>query len=217
MTTEMKTPVLFPVALALGSAAMLLSISNPVGALEYEKDIMPIFEKKCSDCHSKTSKKIKGGLRLDDPEHFQKRFSKNDVVVPGDWDASYLFITLYRPADDEDAMPPKGKGERLTKEEVKLVQQWITEGAPINGQRGKRGKMPEDEEKASPGLPDNATLPVEQSWTNREGKTIRATALRVEGDVVLLRMKNGRVYRYPVKNLSDESRAKLPRQRDATS
>ena len=50
----------------------------------------------------------------------------------------------------------------------------------------------------------------EQSWTNRDGKTIMAIALRVEGDVVLLKLKNGTVYRYPIKNLSDESRAKLP-------
>ena len=188
----------------------LLSVSG-TAALDYEKDIMPIFEKKCSDCHSKNSKKIKGGLRLDDPVHFQKRFSKDSLVIPGDWDASMLFITLYRPADDEDAMPPKGKGERLTKEEVKLVQQWITEGAPINGDRGKRGKMPEEAgEKKSSGLSGTVPAPKEQDWTNREGKTIRATALRVEGDVVLLRMKNGAVFRYPIKNLSDESRAKLP-------
>ena len=108
-------------------------------ALDYEKDIMPIFEKKCGECHSRASGKTKGGLALDYPAHFHARFEKNSLVVPGDWDASYLFITLYRPEGDDDAMPPKGEGERLTPEEVALVQEWITEGAPINGERGARG------------------------------------------------------------------------------
>ena len=51
--------------------------------------------------------------------------------------------------------------------------------------------------------------PVAREWTNKEGKTIQATLLGVEGDVALLRMANGTVFRYPVENLSEESRAAL--------
>jgi len=182
-------------------------IFSSASALEYEKDIMPIFVKKCAECHSNESGKAKGGLKLDDPAHLYGRFAKNSLVVPGDWDASYLFITLYRPEGHEDAMPPEGKGERLTEAEVKLVQQWITEGAPINGERGEKGEMPAETD--SPEKMKSAPAPVEQEWTNTEGKIIVATLLRVEGDVALLRLKNGTVYRYPVAKLSDESRAKL--------
>jgi len=180
-------------------------------ALDYERDIMPIFEKKCADCHSRASGESKGGLILDDPQHLLGRLEKNSLVVPGDWDASYLFITLYRPADDEEAMPPKGKGERLTPEEVTLVQKWITEGAPILGERGAKGEMPEaaeSMEKVKGALPEPSSP---KSWTNREGKSIIATLLKVEGDVVVLRLANGTVHRYPIANLSDESRASLPK------
>jgi mono/diheme cytochrome c family protein len=180
-------------------------------ARDYERDIMPIFEKKCADCHSRASGESKGGLILDDPQHLLGRLEKNSLVVPGDWDASYLFITLYRPADDEDAMPPKGKGERLTPEEVTLVQKWITEGAPILGERGARGEMPEAAEsmkKEKGALPEPSSP---KSWTNREGKSIIATLLKVEGDVAVLRLANGTVHRYPIANLSDESRAALPK------
>jgi|APTNR8051073442_1049403.scaffolds.fasta_scaffold50225_2 hypothetical protein len=183
----------------------------PVVALDYERDIMPIFEKKCADCHSRASGESKGGLILDDPKHLLGRLEKNSLVVPGDWDASYLFITLYRPADDEEAMPPKGKGERLTPEEVTLVQKWITEGAPILGERGAKGEMPEaaeSMEKEKGALPEP---PAPKSWTNREGKSIIATLLKVEGDVAVLRLANGTVHRYPIANLSDESRAALPK------
>ncbi len=179
-------------------------------ALDYERDIMPIFVKKCADCHSDAEGKAKGGFKVDDPDHLLGRLTKNNLVVPGDWDASYLFITLYRPADHEDAMPPEGKGDRLTAGEVELVQTWITEGAPINGVSGDKGEMPESSGDDS--MTDSETMSqpsVPKEWTNREGKTIVASLLRVEGDVALLRMTNGTVYRYPVANLSDESKAAL--------
>jgi len=187
---------------------LLLTLVTPgVSALDYERDIMPIFEKKCGDCHSRASGESKGGLILDDPDHLFARFGKNSLVVPGDWDASYLFITLYRPEGDDDAMPPKGKGERLTEEEVTLVQQWITEGAPIKGERGAKGEMPAAAE-GTMEKPDNA-LPKPREWTNREGKSISATLMGVEGDVAVLRLESGKIYRYPIANLSDESRAAL--------
>ncbi len=61
-------------------------------------------------------------------------------------------------------------------------------------------------EKESSGLPE-PTQPRE--WINTEGKSITATLIRVEGDVALLKMANGQVYRYPVANLSEESKAAL--------
>lgn len=179
-----------------------------VHALDYEDDIMPILVKKCADCHSNESEKVKGGFKVDDPEHLLGRLSKNSLVVPGDWDASYLFITLYRPEGHEDAMPPEGKGERLTDKEVKLVQEWITEGAPILGERGEKGEMAAsaDSGKEEP-MESDAAKP--QDWTNQAGKTIVATLLKVDGGVALLRMANGKVYKVPVASLSEESQAKL--------
>ena len=56
------------------------------------------------------------------------------------------------------------------------------------------------------GLPEPAQP---REWTNTEGKTITATLLRVEGDVALLKLANGQVYRYPIANLSEESKAAL--------
>ncbi len=69
---------------------------------------MPIFEEKCFSCHSE-AEKVKGGLRLDDPKHLHSRFSKNELVIPGDWDGSYLFVAVSRPPGAKDAMPPKAK------------------------------------------------------------------------------------------------------------
>ena len=144
---------------------------------------------------------------MDDPDHLLGRLTKNNLVVPGDWDASYLFITLYRPPGHDDAMPPEGKGERLTPEEVELVQQWITEGATINGVTGEKGEMPQVMPTEPEGMTSTAPLPTE--WINKEGKKIVATLLKVENGQAFLRMPNGVVHPYPVENISDESRAKL--------
>ncbi len=197
----------FGLSVILGAA-----VTFPASALDYERDIMPIFVEKCGDCHSSEGK-AKGGLRLDDPEHFHGRFEKNSVVVPGDWDASYLFVTLFRPADHDDAMPPEGKGERLTPEETVLVQQWIADGAPIVGETGEKGPMPKEGE---PGFIATVSgektmdeAPSPQEWTNREGKKIVATLLEVDGDSAVLKVESGRVFRVPVETLSDESQAAL--------
>ena len=191
-------------------AIVLQSVALNSFALDYEDDSMPVLVKKCADCHSNESGKAKGGFKVDDPKHLLGRLSKNNLVVPGDWDASYLFITLYRPEGHEDAMPPEGKGERLTEKEVKLVQDWITEGAPILGERGEKGEMADtkETEKEEPDAMA-AEAPKPENWTNQAGKTIVATLLKVDGDVALLRMANGKVYKVPVASLSAESQARL--------
>lgn len=193
-------------------------LTGPLYALEYEKDIMPIFTKKCAECHS-DSAKVRGGFKVDDPKHFAARLDKNNIVVPGDWDASYLFVTLFRPAGDKDAMPPEGKGERLTPKETAMVQLWIAEGATIDGKTGEKGYMPKEGElgfvasvgggkmdEKENGLPERAKP---REWANNEGKTIMATLLRVEGGDALLKLANGQVYRYPIANLAEESQAAL--------
>ncbi len=211
---------------APAAAFVTLMTAGPLGALDYEKDIQPILMNKCADCHSDEAGKSKGGLKFDDPAHFHKRFSKNSAVIPGDWDASYLFVTIFRPPDSKEAMPPKGKGESLNREEVMKVMQWIAEGASINGTRGEKGTMPGDfdalladmpghhlakkgKAKSETSLFPKRATPAEEDWTNTEGKTIKAVLVKVEDGKAHLRMQNGKVYKYPVDKLSKESRERL--------
>jgi hypothetical protein len=203
--------------------------------LDYEKDILPILMKKCADCHSAESGKVKGGIKFDDIAHFKGGFGEDGkgVVVPGNWDSSALFVTVFRPSDDDDVMPPKGKGERLNLAEIKLVMQWIADGAPVAGERGPRGAMPERIEDLFLDLPPEMAAklakelevkpeaekpaPVEADWTNREGRSIRATLLRVEKAEAVFRMPDGREIRYPLANLADESRARAEKSNTALS
>lgn len=184
---------------------LLLLAAGPGGsaiALDYERDVMPIFEVKCFKCHSVREGKPKGGLRLDDLDHFRGRFAKDELVTPGNPKLSGLYYSLTRPRYEDGAMPPEGKGEPLTVEEVERVRAWIADGARVGKDRSARGKPPV----ATPAPP----RPVERDWTNRDGKTIRASLLGIEGGMAILRLPNGVVYRYPVSQLSDESRLLLP-------
>lgn len=212
--------------------AMILSLiawNATALALDYERDIMPIFEEKCFDCHSAEADKVKGGLRLDDPERFFARFAKNDVVIPGNWDASYLFVTITRPHEAKEAMPPKGKGTPLTPEEIMTVASWIHEGARVGRERGEEGPddyKPEDFLKfkdgvlltdgfvAEPGdTPESAPASMPEAtprlWTNREGREITATFKGLDGDKAILLLENGQTVPYPLAMLSDESQAEI--------
>lgn len=60
----------------------------------------------------------------------------------------------------------------------------------------------------TPAVPSAGSAPV-QDWTNTEGKTIRASLLERKGEVISLKLENGKIVDYPVAKLSPESKAAL--------
>ena len=94
--------------------------------LTYDKDIRPMFEKSCFKCHG--AEKQKGKLRLDSLEAALKGGENGPNVVAKDSAKSTLVHSVGRLVDDE-AMPPEGKGDPWTKEQVALVRAWIDQGA----------------------------------------------------------------------------------------
>jgi hypothetical protein len=94
--------------------------------LTFAKDILPIFQKSCVKCHG--AEKQKGKLRLDTLEATLKGGENGESVVKGNSAKSSLVHTIAR-LDPDSSMPPDGKGEPLTKEQVGLVRAWIDQGA----------------------------------------------------------------------------------------
>lgn len=94
--------------------------------LTFEKDIKPIFDKSCVKCHG--AEKQKGKLRLDTLEATLKGGENGESVIKGNSAKSTLVHTIAR-LDEDSAMPPDGKGEPLTKEQVGIVRAWIDQGA----------------------------------------------------------------------------------------
>lgn len=91
----------------------------------FHTKIRPIFAQHCYRCHGE---KEKGDLNLlSQASLLSGGESGNPAVVPGDPGESYL-IDLVSP-DAAEPMPPKG--ERLSPDEIALIEQWITDGGKI--------------------------------------------------------------------------------------
>ena len=111
----------FTIAFILFSAGGKLSAES----IDFVRDIRPIFEGNCYDCHG--ADKQKSGLRLDMRSGaFDAGEFHQPTIVPGKSDASNL-IRFVRGDDEEMRMPPKG--ERLTKDEIATLTTWIEQGA----------------------------------------------------------------------------------------
>lgn len=94
--------------------------------VSYAKDIKPVLEKSCVKCHG--AEKAKGKLRFDSLEAALKGSEHGKVIEVGNSAKSGLVHAVARLNEDE-AMPPEGKGNPLTKEQVSLVRAWIDQGA----------------------------------------------------------------------------------------
>jgi len=141
-----KTLALTAVA-ALVAALALSSTSTQAqdaGKVDFEKQILPVLKESCFKCHQKEHeeegkvKKPKGGLRLDGAAVIMKGGKEypNENVVAGKPDASWLVQTMELPESDDLAMPPEGKGDRVSKANVDLIKKWITEGANFGAWKG---------------------------------------------------------------------------------
>ena len=88
-------------------------------ARSFDRDIAPVFVRRCLDCHNATEKK--GMLDLSRVESATKGGESGAVLVPGKTAESLLW---QRVRDGE--MPPK---KPLAKDEIELLRRWIDGGA----------------------------------------------------------------------------------------
>jgi uncharacterized membrane protein len=93
----------------------------------YTDIIAPILKEKCNECHNEG--KIKGDLRMDSHEMLVKGGDSGPAFVAGNAEDSEIVYRVTVEPDDDDFMPPDGKGDPLTKEEVALLKWWINQGA----------------------------------------------------------------------------------------
>ena len=85
-----------------------------------------LLDSRCFKCHSHAAGKNKGGLVMDSLAGLTTGGDTGAALVAGDPSTS-LFIKNILSTDPDVMMPPKG--DRLTKEEVTLLQDWVKAGA----------------------------------------------------------------------------------------
>lgn len=174
-------------------------LAGSADAVNYVDHIMPVFKKKCFECHSLESGQHKGDLEFDHLEDLEKYYiGKYTSMRPFDPDESVLLDYVSDPSSD-DTMPPPGKSERLTAEEIELVRKWLAEGAVMRK---------EDEEKAAAKQKELKLAKLKElDWTNVQGKVIKAKLLALDATHVTFLMADGRELKYPLDQLTPESQA----------
>ena len=95
------------------------------GSVDFFKDVQPLLEAKCVECHR--GAKAKGGLHLDSlADAIKGGKSDGAAVKPGKPDDSAILARVTS-KDSDEVMPPKG--EPLSAKEVAMLTTWIREGA----------------------------------------------------------------------------------------
>jgi len=95
----------------------------------FEAKIRPVLASKCFECHSASSSKIKGGLRVDSREALLAGGSSGPAIAPGGAEES-LLVRAIAYTDDDLQMPPKSQ---LAGEVVQDFERWVKMGAPWPG------------------------------------------------------------------------------------
>ncbi len=111
----------------LTAITLLATAASAPAAVDYLRDIKPLFATACLQCHE--AKKPKGGLRLDTAAALMKGGDSGTSITAGKADESLLFQVLNGPHGDIPQMPYKRNP--LTVEQVSLVKQWINDGAKV--------------------------------------------------------------------------------------
>ncbi|MBX3276772.1 MAG: PSD1 domain-containing protein [Acidobacteria bacterium] len=115
----------------IGARQVDASVQNPEPSREgvefFEKKIRPILTANCYGCHSAKSKTPAAALLLDSRDGMLRGgASGRPSIIPGN-PATSLLVAAIRYNDAKLQMPPSGK---LTDEEIRDIEAWISMGAP---------------------------------------------------------------------------------------
>ena len=99
--------------------------------IDFNRDIRPILSNNCLACHGPDEKELKADLRLDSLKGATMDLGGYSAIVPGKVSESELIARIVE-EDEEERMPPKGKGKRLEPREIDLLKRWITQGAKFD-------------------------------------------------------------------------------------
>ena len=126
---------------ALPPFVMLLGTLSAQSPVDFQRQVLPILESRCGECHTAAHtgpdgrlKKPKGGVVLDSKAGI---LGTKDLVVPKQPAASLLLGVITLPADHDDRMPPAKKGAPLTEAQTALIASWIEQGASFGSWTGK--------------------------------------------------------------------------------
>lgn len=100
---------------------------RPKRMVEFARDIQPILNAHCTECHGGVKAAGSVSFVYEDQVINAEGDSGTAIVTPGDIDASELFTRII--STDDDRMPPTDGHAPLSEDNVELIRRWIQEGA----------------------------------------------------------------------------------------
>ena len=111
--------------------AATLSGCDYFSGQSYAKDINPILQKKCANCHMEGGEGTeKSGFLVSSYDAVMKGTKFGPVIIAGDATSSTLYRLVSGKVDKSIRMP-HGEGG-LSPEEIAVLQNWIDQGAKNN-------------------------------------------------------------------------------------
>ena len=120
-------------ATAVAVLAMVVILS-PVSASAAEKpisfieDVAPIIKENCLACHE--PKKKSGKYDMSTFEKLMEGGTNGEMIIPGKPEESEFYTLMV--TDEQRRMPPRDKGEAVSKEKAEIIRKWILQGAKID-------------------------------------------------------------------------------------
>ncbi len=127
--TRYRIPL--PLASVIAPALLLAVPVFSQTVADFQREIRPILSNNCFYCHGPDEKERKGGehgYRLDSAEGAFADLGGYKAIIPGKPEESELFKRITT-KDEDDAMPPRKSGKKITEREVALLRDWIKSGA----------------------------------------------------------------------------------------
>jgi len=125
------------IALSIATLAIASGCSKEIS---YSKDVKPIINTSCLECHDgKGEGSEESGLILNTYDDLMRGTKFGQVVVPGDSESSTLFRLIAHKADPKIHMPPHTKDTLASKimtplndRQIDIIKTWIDQGAKNN-------------------------------------------------------------------------------------
>lgn len=118
-------------AIVVGASTVTPPASHAAAAVDFTRDIQPIFAEHCTDCHGEDTQK--NGLRLDTVPGILKGSDSGEPLFLRGSSADSLLVRMVTSTDPKHMMPPKG--DRLPPESVAALKSWIDAGASMPGEK----------------------------------------------------------------------------------
>ena len=111
-----------------GQLPAVRAVENAAQTVDFGREIRPLLNRVCAECHGPDQEKRQADLRLDRPQDVFSEADGPPLIRPGHPEQSEL-VQRIRSADPDYAMPPPDVRHRLTPGEVRRIETWIRQGA----------------------------------------------------------------------------------------